>query len=164
MGNESGVRARPSRPQHRRAGQQSERALVVRRRAARRGEVAITTLFHVHRSWGYVAIGLNALAGVIALVAWRVPKFRGRWVWTATIVAEGALLVQVLLGVILVSDKAYGKAVPRFHMFYGFVAFITIGLAYQYRDSMRGRLEMFYGFVGLFLMGVGIRAVLQVVG
>ena len=47
-------------------------------------------------------------------------------------------------------------------MFYGFVAFLTVGIAYQYRDAMRGRREMLYGLVGLFLMGVGIRAVLQV--
>ena len=52
--------------------------------------------------------------------------------------------------------------VPRFHMFYGFVGFITVGIAYSSRDSMRGRLEMFYGIIGLFLMGVGIRAWLQV--
>lgn len=101
---------------------------------------------------------------MLTLLAWRVPKARGRWVWIGTIVAEAAILVQVFVGVILVSDKAYAEAVPRIHMFYGFVAFITIGLAYQYRDSMRGRLEMFYGFVGLFLMGVGIRAVMQVTG
>jgi hypothetical protein len=47
-------------------------------------------------------------------------------------------------------------------MFYGFVAFITVGLAYSYRGAMRGRRELLYGLVGLFLMGVGIRAVLQV--
>jgi hypothetical protein len=46
-------------------------------------------------------------------------------------------------------------------MFYGFVAFLTVGIAYQYRRQMRGRSEMFYGLVGLFLMGLGIRAVLQ---
>ncbi|MFN8035671.1 MAG: hypothetical protein U0V73_07040 [Acidimicrobiia bacterium] len=126
-------------------------------------EPPITTLFHFHRFWGYVAIGANAIAGLAALVAWRQPRLRGRWVWYTTIAAEAALLLQVLVGVILVTDKEhYGKVVPRFHMFYGFVAFIAIGLAYQYRDSMRGRLEMFYGFVGLFLMGVGIRAVMQV--
>lgn len=81
--------------------------------------------------------------------------------WIATIVAESALLLQVLTGTILVSSKDY--TAPRFHMFYGFVAFITIGLAYSYRYAMKGKLEMWYGFVGLFLMGVGIRAVLQVV-
>lgn len=88
---------------------------------------------------------------------------RGRPVWVATIAAEGAILLQVLTGVILVSSKQYDA--PRFHMFYGFVAFITVGLAYSYRYAMKGdgKMEMWYGLVGLFLMGVGIRAVLQVV-
>lgn len=107
-----------------------------------------------------MAIVSNALAGVIGLVAWRVPRIRGRWVFVCTAAAEVALLIQVAVGAVLVSSKRY--TVPRFHMFYGFVGFITIGIAYSSRDSMRGRLEMFYGLVGLFLMGVGIRAVLQV--
>ena len=107
-----------------------------------------------------MAIVGNALAGVIALVAWRARQLRGRWVWAATVAAEVALLVQVATGAALVSSKEY--TVPRFHMFYGFVGFITVGIAYSSRDSMRGRLEMFYGIIGLFLMGVGIRAVLQV--
>ncbi len=81
--------------------------------------------------------------------------------WIATIVAELAILLQVVCGVILVSSHQYDA--PRFHMFYGFVAFITVGLAYSYRYAMKGKMEMWYGFVGLFLMGVGIRAVLQVV-
>ena len=121
-------------------------------------------LLSFHRTWGYVAIGLNALAGVIALVAWQWRRFRGPWVWVTTAVAEVAILVQILAGTVLVMrDKALAKQNGiRFHMFYGFVAFITVGLAYQYRPSMRGRLEMFYGLVGLFLMGVGIRAVMQV--
>ena len=121
-------------------------------------------LLTVHRNWGYGAIVLNGVAGVIALVAWQWRRFRGRWVWITTIVAEGAILLQILAGTILVArNKALAKQNGiRFHMFYGFVAFITVGVAYQYRSSMRGRLEMFYGLVGLFLMGVGIRAVMQV--
>jgi len=107
-----------------------------------------------------VAIVGNALAGLVALAAWRVPRLRGRWVFACTVAAEVALLVQVGTGAALVSSKHY--TVPRFHMFYGFVGFITVGIAYSSRDSMRGRLEMFYGIIGLFLMGVGIRAVLQV--
>jgi hypothetical protein len=82
-------------------------------------------------------------------------------VWIATIAAESAIMLQVLTGVLLVSSKQY--TAPRFHMFYGFVAFITVGLAYSYRYAMKGKMEMWYGLVGLFLMGVGIRAVLQVV-
>jgi hypothetical protein len=109
----------------------------------------VQALFHFHQVWGYVAIVMNAIAGVIALIAWRWRKARGRYVW----------IVQVLVGTILVASKDY--VAPRFHMFYGFVAFLTVGIAYQYRRQMRGRNEMFYGLVGLFLMGLGIRAVLQ---
>jgi hypothetical protein len=107
-----------------------------------------------------VAIVANAIAGLIALAAWRWTSLRGRWVWIATITAEAMLMLQVLGGVILVSSDEY--TVARFHMFYGFVAFVTVGLAYSYRAQMRGRQELLYGLVGLFLMGVGIRAVLQV--
>ena len=85
---------------------------------------------------------------------------RGRWLWVLTTSAEVAILVQVLVGVILVSaDKL---TPPRFHMFYGFIAFIAVGVAYSYRASMQGRLEVLYGLVGLFLMGLGIRAMLTV--
>ena len=119
----------------------------------------MTELRRFHGDWGYIAIVLNALAGVVAGIAWRKESWRGRWVWITTIVAEAALMLQVLIGVILVSSHKY--TAPRFHMFYGFVAFITVGLAYSYRFQMRGRLEFFYMLVGFFLMGVGIRAILQ---
>ena len=119
----------------------------------------MSSLLKFHEVWGYVAIVANAIAGVIALVAWRWKAARGKYVWIVTIIAESALMLQVLVGTILVVSKDYSA--PRFHMFYGFLAFITVGLAYQYRTQMRGRAEMLYGLVGLFLMGLGIRAVLQ---
>jgi hypothetical protein len=121
------------------------------------------TVFDVHRYFGYVGIVLNALAGLYALAAWRWKRFRGRPLWIATIVAESAILLQVLLGTILVAgDESYRKSVPRFHMFYGFLIFVTVGLLYQYRAQMKGRLELLYGLGGLFIMGLGIRAVMQV--
>ncbi len=115
-----------------------------------------------HSWWGYVAITVNGLVGIAALVAWRVPRWRGRWLWIVTIVAESAMLLQIALGVVMVSSKDY--TAPKFHLFYGILAFLTITLAYAYRDQMRGRgrREMLYGLVGLFVMGLGIRAVLQV--
>ncbi|HYH51523.1 MAG TPA: hypothetical protein VEG38_18410, partial [Acidimicrobiia bacterium] len=73
-----------------------------------------------------------------------------------TALAEVALVVQVTTGAVLMSDDTI--TAPRIHMFYGFVGFATVSLAYSSRDSMRGRLEMLYGLVGLFLMGIGIRA------
>jgi hypothetical protein len=100
----------------------------------------------------------NGLAGLLALAAWKVPRIRGRWWVIATALAEVALVVQVTTGALLVSEDAI--TAPRIHMFYGFVGFATVGIAYSSRDSMRGRVEMLYGAVGLFLMGVGIRATL----
>jgi lipoprotein signal peptidase len=93
------------------------------------------------------------------LIAWRVRPWRGKWLWVVTIVAEAMMMLQVLVGVALVASDDY--VVPRFHMFYGFLAFLTVGIAYSYRQQMRGRRELFYGLVGLFIMGLGIRAILQ---
>jgi hypothetical protein len=120
----------------------------------------MSTLRSFHAWWGYVAIVANGIVGVAALLAWQVKQLRGRWLWLVTIVAEAAMMLQVVVGAILVSSRDY--TVPDFHMFYGFLAFLTVGLAYQYRNQMRGRREMLYGLTGLFLMGLGIRAVLQV--
>ena len=120
------------------------------------------TLLSFHHVWAYVAITANGAIGVAALVAWRVEALRGRWVWIGTVVAEAAMMVQVIAGVTLQASKQY-KA-PDFHIFYGFLAFITVGLAYQYRRQIRGRRELYLGLLGLFIMGLGIRAVLQVHG
>ena len=117
-------------------------------------------LLSFHKVWAYVAIVANALAGIVLLVCWRVERWRGRWMWIPTIAAEAAMMLQVVLGVVLVASDEY--VAPRFHMFYGFVAFLTVGIAYSYRQQMRGRRELFYGLVGLFIMGLGIRAILQV--
>jgi hypothetical protein len=116
----------------------------------------IDALLDFHQGWSWAVIVTNGVAGLAALAAWRVPSIRGRWWAAATAIAEVTLLVQVTTGAILVSDESI--TAPRIHMFYGFVGFATVTLAYSSRDSMRGRLEMLYGLVGLFLMGIGIRA------
>ncbi len=123
----------------------------------------MSLLRRFHGDWGYIAIVLNFLSGVYALWAWKVPRLRGRAVWAGVVVAELALMVQVFTGTALVSGKRY-KA-PGLHMFYGFVAFITVGLLYSYKYvwKAKGTMELAYGLGGLFLMGVGIRGVLQVV-
>ena len=119
-------------------------------------------LLDIHETWGYVAIVLNAIAGILLLCAWRWERFRTSWRWWPTIVAETAMMIQVVLGVLLVSVDDFEP--PRFHMFYGFVAFITVGLLYSYKYvwKARGWLELAYGLGGLFIMGLGIRAILQV--
>jgi hypothetical protein len=128
----------------------------LRRHPAR--EHLIDGLLAFHRDWAWAVIVANGLAGLLALAAWKVPRMRGRWWMIATALAEVALVVQVTTGALLVSEDTI--TAPRIHMFYGFVGFATVGIAYSSRDSMRGRVEMLYGAVGLFLMGVGIRATL----
>ncbi len=117
------------------------------------------TLRDIHAGWAYFAISANGLVGVAALVAYKKPVLRGGWLWISVISAQGVMMVQVVLGVILQSGNDY-KA-PDFHIFYGILAFITVGLAYQYRFQMRGRRELIFGLVELFIMGLGIRAMLQ---
>jgi hypothetical protein len=74
-------------------------------------------------------------------------------------VVEVAIFVQVGLGVALL--KVDHLKVPQFHMFYGFVAIIAVGILYSYRHQLRQRLYLLYGFGGLFMMGLGIRALLK---
>ena len=68
------------------------------------------------------------------------------------------MFVQVGLGVGLVAGQ-HIKA-PQFHMFYGFVAIIAVGIIYSYRAQLRHRIYLLYGLGGLFVMGLGIRALL----
>ncbi len=121
---------------------------------------AVEDVLDVHAAWAWVTIVSNGVAGALGLVIWRRWEWRGRWYWWVCGVAQVAMLIQVVLGVIAVSDESI--IAPRIHMFYGFVAFVTIGLAYSYRAQMRGREELLYGLAGLFIMGLGLRAWFQV--
>ena len=67
--------------------------------------------------------------------------------------------MQVGLGVWLVSGR--DLTAPGFHMFYGYVALVAVGIIYSYRRQMERWLYVLYGLGGLFLMGLGIRALLQ---
>ena len=66
--------------------------------------------------------------------------------------------MQVGLGVGLVAGQHF--VAPKFHMFYGFVAIISVAIIYAYRDQIKQYRYLLYGGGGLFLMGLGIRAML----
>ena len=100
----------------------------------------------------------NGLAGAWALAANWLPSLRTRALWWFTIFVEVAIFVQAGLGVALVNVEKIDP--PQFHLFYGFVAIITVGILYSYRQQLRDRLYLLYGFGGLFVMGLGIRALL----
>ncbi len=77
--------------------------------------------------------------------------------WWFTAAAQGAVFVQVALGVGVMN--AEGIDPPKFHMFYGFVAIIVVGITYSYRQQLQ-KVYLWYGAFGLFIMGLGLRAVL----
>jgi hypothetical protein len=95
---------------------------------------------------------------VWALAAHRITGLRTRALWWFTVFVQVSVFVQVGLGVGMVAGQ--GMEAAQFHMFYGFVAIIAIGILYSYRAQLRHRLYLLYGFGGLFVMGLSIRALL----
>lgn len=121
------------------------------------GIPVLATLAGVHRAWAWVVIAGNGLVGLWALGAMRWRRLRMRALWRATAAVELAVFVQVGLGVAMIA----GRKVPdnlQFHVFYGFVTIVAIGIIYSYRQQLRDKLYLLYGLGGLFLMGLGIRA------
>jgi hypothetical protein len=122
------------------------------------GPVVLASVIGIHKAWAWVVIIGNAMAGVWSLAAHWFEALRMRALWWFITVVEVAIFIQVALGVWMYNYEKLG--VPKFHMFYGFVAIIAVGILYSYRGSLKHRLYQLYGFGGLFLMGLGIRAML----
>ncbi len=122
------------------------------------GVHVLGTLLAIHKGFAWVVIVGNGLAGLWALGAARWESLRTRALWWFTVVVELSVFIQVAMGVGMVAGQDL-KA-PQFHMFYGFVAIMAVGIIYSYRHQLRQRLYLLYGGGGLFIMGLGIRALL----
>lgn len=115
-------------------------------------------LVDLHKSWAWVVIFGNALAGLWALGAHKLPQLRSRALWWFTAAVQLAIFVEVSMGVALVNHNKL--EFPQFHAFYGFVAIIVVAIIYSYRAQLKKKVYLLYGFGGLFLMGLSIRAML----
>lgn len=70
--------------------------------------------------------------------------------------AQFLVFVQIVLGA--VQMRISGVEAPPFHVLYGVVAAMSVGIIYSYYSQMRQHAKLLYGFGGLFIMGLGIRA------
>jgi hypothetical protein len=119
------------------------------------------TLHDLHEVNAYVLIGLNALAGVVCLAAYRwSARWSVRWgraTWTLVIVAQLTTFVQATLGTVLF--RRSGAEQSDMHALYGFSAIIAVAIMYSYRTSpfMKGKQLLLYGLGSLFVMGLGLR-------
>jgi hypothetical protein len=109
-----------------------------------------------HVGFAWFVIIANGTAGAWALAADRIAALRHRSLWWYTGLAEVGVAIQVMLGVAALQLE--DRDASDIHMFYGFIAFATIGIIYSYRQQLEAWTFRLYGFGGLFLMGLGIRA------
>jgi hypothetical protein len=116
-------------------------------------------LLSFHQNWVYVAVISNGLVGLWGLTLAVVRRPPGRVFANARAVAITAMLIQVVVGALLLSR---GLVVDGFHVFYGVVIAVTLALAYVYRAQLARRPALAYGLLLLFVMGLGIRAWIQV--
>lgn len=118
----------------------------------------LASLLSVHQDFAWFVVVGNGVAGLWAIGAHFWQPLRVKGLWWLTLVAELSVFVQVSLGVGLVAGQDIEA--PQFHMFYGFLAIIAIGIIYSYRQQLTDYRYALYGGGGLFVMGLGIRAMI----
>jgi hypothetical protein len=109
-----------------------------------------------HANWFYVAVITTGLVGLWGIVLATLKRRPRKPFHVAMGIAIGAMLVQVVAGVIL-WQQGYRPG-DGFHVFYGVVIAITLSLAYVYRAQLARRPAISYGLLMLFVMGLGLRA------
>jgi hypothetical protein len=100
----------------------------------------------------------NGIAGLWALGAHYREQLRRPALWWFTFVVELSVFVQATMGAVMVAGQDIEA--PQFHMFYGFLAIVAVGIIYSYRHQLSEHRYLLYGGGGLFIMGLGIRAML----
>jgi hypothetical protein len=122
--------------------------------------VDLNSVFRFHQEWFYFAVISCGVVGVWGLVLAAMKRDPSRWFSYMRAVAIAAILIQIGSGVSLYANGR--EPVNSFHMFYGVVIAITLTLAYLYRSTMAKRPALTYGILLLFVMGLGIRAWMNV--
>ena len=117
-------------------------------------ELVPLSSFHV--TWGYVAAALSGVVGLWGVFMARRETAPRYFLW-AVWAAFGALILQIVIGVILYSG---GINPGNQHVFYGVVIAVTLSFVYIYRSQFRKKPNLYYGLVLLFSMGLAIRGIM----
>ena len=114
-------------------------------------------LHDAHDINAWLLIGMNGVAGVWCLIAFRAEPLRGRPMWVFVIAAQLTTFTQAIIGALLANRE--GVELDDMHALYGFSAIIAVGIMYSYRSSpfVKGKELLLYGFGSLFVMGLGLR-------
>jgi hypothetical protein len=109
-----------------------------------------------HNTWGWVAAGLCGLVGLWGIGLRLAGRDPGRFFRVGVVLAVGGILVQVGMGLLLLSQ---GHEPGSLHVFYGILILFTLAFAYIYRPQLAKRPALAWGLLLLFVMGLGIRAI-----
>ena len=115
-----------------------------------------------HSIWGWVAIGVDTVAGFYGIGFAILKRAPGKVFGAAVGAAIAASLVQVTVGVIL---YALGERPGRMHVMYGVLTAASLAIIYTYKGEMSGKHRALrWGLFCLLLAGLGLRAVATYAG
>ena len=109
-----------------------------------------------HDSFAWFVIVANGLAGLWGVLAHWIAGLQQRSLWWTIALAQGLVFVQVATGIALVAGE--GVEVEGFHLFYGGLSVLSVGILYSYRQQLAKWRFLLYGIGSLFIMGLAIRA------
>ncbi|MGQ0848340.1 MAG: hypothetical protein ACT4OP_04365 [Actinomycetota bacterium] len=112
----------------------------------------------IHSVWGYVAVALCALAGLLGIYLHSARRTPGVTFRILRAAALGAVLLQVLLGLGAMNFEDLDPG--NQHVFYGVVISFTLAFAYIYRAQFTRKPALYNGLLLLFVMGLSIRGIM----
>ena len=110
-----------------------------------------------HTVWAVIAVWINGIVGLWGVALMRRARIPKTFYW-AVGVAIAAMLVQVTVGVILMSTQESDPG--NQHVFYGVLIAAVFAFSYIYRAQFRKRPALSYGLLLLFTTGLGIRGIM----
>lgn len=112
-----------------------------------------------HAATGWVVIGAHALVGCWWLLVLRFARLRSPALTVVTAATQVAMFVQVVLGVAAMRALDDDVEVADFHLFYGFLCLVSIGIVVSYRNQVPAeRRPLLDGAGALWIGGLALRA------